>query len=490
MKLISGLIALLVLVSFLPYLAYGEPEKGKLTISVMAWGGERPGPHGMLFKIYQGNNNTATEITPTSNPYDVLLPLGHRYKVEVFAGGMHADFAFVDLREKNQKVELSVPSAGSLLLTAYYKDGYTPLEGAEVSLRSGDGKFQYWTNSTTDSFGNTVRYWLQPTLRDGEYYVADFYLGKEIKYSYSPITIQPAFPLDIKVVTPWPAVIDQLITVSIYESDTKVSGLDRKLFVELYDSEGELVQSSKVNHKGDAHFYNLKVGTYTFKALSQNENGTKEWGEKEVTLSGRTDPIRILANPYETENGTDKYIQNPPPAESDTGPAETIVGPPPEIVESLIANDDADTTPVNTPVTIDVLANDSAPDGDIMSLDSFDATSQFNGTVARDDNGTPQDTSDDKLVYTPPENASGIDTFTHTISDGNGGTDTATVTVTVAAVDEPPAAEPPAQSSIPSWIRSVADWWSKGDISDQEFLNAIEYLINNKIISIQHLPSS
>lgn len=95
------------------------------------------------------------------------------------------------------------------------------------------------------------------------------------------------------------------------------------------------------------------------------------------------------------------------------------------------ATDDSAQTQVNTSVTIDVLANDSDPDGDTVLLDSFDVTSEFNGTITRDDNGTPEDQSDDNLVYTPPENAFGIDTFSYTISDGWGGTDSATVTVVV-----------------------------------------------------------
>ena len=96
-----------------------------------------------------------------------------------------------------------------------------------------------------------------------------------------------------------------------------------------------------------------------------------------------------------------------------------------------IAADDSAQTQVNTPVTVDVLANDSDPDGDTILLDSFNATSQFNGVVTRDDNGTLQDQSDDKLVYTPPQDAYGTDTFRYTISDGNVGTSTATVTVTI-----------------------------------------------------------
>ncbi len=38
--------------------------------------------------------------------------------------------------------------------------------------------------------------------------------------------------------------------------------------------------------------------------------------------------------------------------------------------------------------------------------------------------------------------------------------------------------------TIPNWIRSTALWWSNGEISDEEFINAIQFLINEKILQI------
>ena len=41
---------------------------------------------------------------------------------------------------------------------------------------------------------------------------------------------------------------------------------------------------------------------------------------------------------------------------------------------------------------------------------------------------------------------------------------------------------------IPSWIKNVAGWWANGEISENEFLSGIEFLINNKIITIPFMP--
>jgi Bacterial Ig domain len=53
-----------------------------------------------------------------------------------------------------------------------------------------------------------------------------------------------------------------------------------------------------------------------------------------------------------------------------------------------------------------------------------------NGTVAVNDNGTPANTADDFVVYTPAADFNGTDTFTYTVTS-NGTTETGTVSVTV-----------------------------------------------------------
>jgi CshA-type fibril repeat protein len=108
----------------------------------------------------------------------------------------------------------------------------------------------------------------------------------------------------------------------------------------------------------------------------------------------------------------------------------TVTNPPP------IAVNDVASTPEDFPVNINVLANDSDPDGDILTVT---AASAANGTVTILPNGT--------IDYTPGPNFNGTDTITYAISDGNGGTATATVTVTVGPVNDPPVATDDAVST-------------------------------------------
>jgi large repetitive protein len=110
-----------------------------------------------------------------------------------------------------------------------------------------------------------------------------------------------------------------------------------------------------------------------------------------------------------------------------------------------VATNDAVSTNEDTAVTIAVLANDSDPDGDPLTVTSATAP---NGTVVINANGT--------ISYTPAANFNGTDTITYKISDGQGGTATATVTVTVNAVNDVPLAKPLAgQTNLDSQIISL-----------------------------------
>ncbi|MHB1186376.1 retention module-containing protein [Thiobacillus sp.] len=96
--------------------------------------------------------------------------------------------------------------------------------------------------------------------------------------------------------------------------------------------------------------------------------------------------------------------------------------------DAPVAEDDSYTTAEDTAITLNVLGNDSDPDGDAFLLWGY--TQSANGTVTTDVGGN--------LVYTPNADWSGTDTFTYTIRDSNGGIDTASVSVAVTPVADAP----------------------------------------------------
>ena len=104
--------------------------------------------------------------------------------------------------------------------------------------------------------------------------------------------------------------------------------------------------------------------------------------------------------------------------------------PPGSVITPPTAVNDSVTTNQNIPVSVNVLANDSDPNGDVITIKAFDSLSTKGGNIVLDNRGTPDNFTDDRLVYTPLTSFSGSDSFTYTISDGTG-TTTASVFVDV-----------------------------------------------------------
>ncbi|MFC4067195.1 Ig-like domain-containing protein [Actinoplanes subglobosus] len=95
-----------------------------------------------------------------------------------------------------------------------------------------------------------------------------------------------------------------------------------------------------------------------------------------------------------------------------------------------VAADDTGTVPYRGTATVDVLANDTDPNGDTLTVVSV-TTPNHGGAQA----------GNDKVTYTAPAGFSGTARFTYTIRDDSGQTATATVEVTVANAEPVAAAE-------------------------------------------------
>lgn len=93
-----------------------------------------------------------------------------------------------------------------------------------------------------------------------------------------------------------------------------------------------------------------------------------------------------------------------------------------------VGNDSA-TTNEDTSINIQVLQNDSDPDGDALQILAVDPPASGSTTL----------NSDNTITYVPQLDYSGLDSFTYTISDDRGGTISATVRVTIRAVNDAPA---------------------------------------------------
>ena len=124
-------------------------------------------------------------------------------------------------------------------------------------------------------------------------------------------------------------------------------------------------------------------------------------------------------------------ITNPPPAGGEPN------NPP-------VAVDDSASVSENGSVFIDVLANDTDPDDDGLSVS--DVGTPSHGTAAVEPSG--------EVLYTPNPGFTGSDSFTYDVTDGLA-SDTGSVSVSVGAVNDPPVANADSASTSEAWPVTV-----------------------------------
>jgi peptidoglycan/xylan/chitin deacetylase (PgdA/CDA1 family) len=268
---------------------------GTVAVNMRYPGGDRVEYQLVSMRVYQDSNPVPYQQinSITGNPFDItLLPLGHQYKIETYVEGMLSSTDYVDLENKQQELDVGIPNGGSIRVTTLYHDGQTPLANATVTVKSQDNTTR--DSGVTDPDGQTVRFYLASTNVDNNYYNIDVKVSDHLSYSYQSVSLPADNAQEIKIVTPWPPLIDSLFVVKAYNQTQLLTSSNGNYVIALFDSSGGQVSKSKINIHGDAYFWNLKVGDYVFKVIS-GING-RELGISKVTLDGSQTNFNIMLN--------------------------------------------------------------------------------------------------------------------------------------------------------------------------------------------------
>lgn len=242
------------------------------------------------------------------------------------------------------------------------------------------------------------------------------------------------------------------VTVKVEDTtpvDPQTARIGNKVFLDanqngIFDSGEVGVAGVRVELTGAGSDGVLGTGDDISQTQTTNGNGTYSFrnlagGDYKVTFSNLPNGLEFTAQNVGNREGKDSD------ADPNTGMTEVITLAPGEtnnqvdagLIETVApnrapnANNDSETTDFNTPVSINVLGNDSDLDGDPLSVTSVEGQSINPGQTIDTDNGSVTLLNNGQLEFTPDAGFSGDETFSYHVSDGNGGEDTANVTVTV-----------------------------------------------------------
>lgn len=263
-------------------------------------------------------------------------------------------------------------------------------------------------------------------------------------------------------------------TLEINFQPTAEAGFDKPQTVLSRDSAGENAGSLRIEVHGDgsiAVVHELDGETVTlatepgFYSPGDTINLTESWDTAGsgglLQIANQTAGTSFSADVPDTvslvmENNTQPWMVGAGQSNSDPGMlnnldnhfegqvdfftlSDTLDNVPPDGGENgaPVASPDFADTDEDVSAVIDVLGNDSDPDGDPLTVTSASAD---HGTVDINDDGT--------LTYTPDPDWNGTDTINYTITDTAGNEASSTVTVEVAPVNDDPVANPDTAATV------------------------------------------
>ncbi|WP_027998000.1 cadherin-like domain-containing protein [Sinorhizobium arboris] len=116
--------------------------------------------------------------------------------------------------------------------------------------------------------------------------------------------------------------------------------------------------------------------------------------------------------------------------------------------DAPVAADDTVVTDEDVPVTFDPRLNDTDVDGDPLTIGAINGQPIASGGSVAVESGTVTLNANGTLTFTPSANFVGTPSFTYTVNDGAGGTDTAVVLLTVNPVNDAPVANDDTASTV------------------------------------------
>jgi hypothetical protein len=268
-----------------------------------------------------------------------------------------------------------------------------------------------------------------------------------------------------------------------------------KVYINPNEENGVVVDEKLKSLEYNNEVYSFKYGedcdvNGVFTVIEAIEIGDKINWKCTITFDKLGDkisePTYDFSKPIESDVDSDGT-----PDEFDNCP--TISNPFQEDSNADGIGDACESIPESLPTPPDPITADS--DSDAITDDTDNCPTIFNPSQEDSDNDgigdacesveITDDTTPDTTDDTTPDTTD--DTTPDTTDDTT--PDTTDDTTPIPAPSESTTIkEPPKEQKVPAWIKKNAEWWAEGAIGEKDFVGGIQFLINENIIDIPDLP--
>ncbi len=363
-----------------------------------------------------------------STPFSINSTIAFQHLVEapstqIFNGNT---YNFVSWSDGGERIHtITVPEGGQTYQVNYQQVATLPSPIAGYSLNESSGNIAYDLYGTNNLTLINGPVWYS----QGRFSGSLSFDGVDDRAVGSEITLPATFTLMTWVFNPSNSAYETLITLGTERDLYLTNGV-----VGFYDGAQDRTFGSQITTGTWHHIAIVSTGTQLIAYVDGYPVGSADSSLTPYTANLQLGAWIMGGNFYDFLGGVlDEvriYSQALTQQEIQLAMNTPIGGNPPPPNIPPTANDDTLVLDEDTSASVSPLVNDSDPDGGI--LDIIGITSPNNGSAILN--------TDDTISYFPSPNFNGEDSFSYTISDGQGGNASATVFVSVNSVNDAPVA--------------------------------------------------
>jgi len=260
--LLSFSIVFLILI--IPVNAMGETEEN-VEFLIKNTNGDRIENQNITLKIFNEKNE---EIETLSGSQHLVASLSknHMYQIDVYMADflVSTDYFYFD---KSSMVNLTVPNSHGVVFAVSYSDG-KPFNNAEVILSSNNDT--EISKTTTDLEGKTIRMWIPPTIKTGDFYKVTIKNGN-MDYTVNNISFMPSEQSQFSIKVPWPSIAESLIEIELLDNTNKK--FDEKNYeFSLINQKSEIKYPPTSVIKGNILVSKIPYGDYSILMSEENSD--------------------------------------------------------------------------------------------------------------------------------------------------------------------------------------------------------------------------
>ncbi len=214
----------------------------------------------------------------------------------------------VELSQNPAKLNIDIPLSGGIKFNLYYENGQTPLEGATILIKSHDGQEQ--KRGIIDTYGESMRYWLQSTNHESQSYTAEIYFDDYLLHTVSNVKIQQGLSQDLKIVVPVPKMVEDLLNFRLYDSNmNQLSKINGIYSVSLIDKNNNSIAKSEITSRGLVYFSNIPSGIYTAKILKDGQP-VLNWNDEKIAIIGDKTEFDLIQTVHPEHVSEPKIVES------------------------------------------------------------------------------------------------------------------------------------------------------------------------------------